>query len=40
MTKSSSLFGRGLKISVCRKGIWSKEGTQIRYYKNTIKRDE
>ena len=24
MTKNSSLFGKGLKISVCRNGVWQK----------------
>jgi len=40
MTKSSSMFGLGLKISVCRNGIWRKEGTNIIYYPNNIRRDE
>jgi hypothetical protein len=39
MTKSTSMFGRGLKISVCRNGVWKKEGTNIRYYKNSLRRD-
>lgn len=38
MTKNSSLFGRGLKISVCRNGTWGKEGRNIRYYKNSLRR--
>ena len=24
MTKNSSLFGRGLRVSVCRNGLWGK----------------
>lgn len=24
MTKNSSMFGKGLKVSVCRNGIWRK----------------
>jgi hypothetical protein len=38
MTKNSSLFGKGLKISVCRNGIWGKEGTNIKYYRNSLRR--
>ena len=40
MTKNSSLFGKGLKVSVCRKGVWGKEGTSIKYYKNSLSREE
>jgi hypothetical protein len=40
MTKNSSLFGRGLKVSVCRDGQWGKEGENIRYYRNSLRRDE
>lgn len=29
MTKNGTMFGKGLKVSVCRKGVWSKEGTGI-----------
>lgn len=40
MTKNSSLFGKGLKISVCRNGVWRKEGLNINYYKNSLRREE
>lgn len=40
MTKSSSMFGKGLKISVCRNGVWRKEGININYYKNSLKRED
>lgn len=40
MTKNSSLFGKGLKISVCRNGIWGKEGSNIKYYRNSLRREE
>jgi len=40
MTKSSSMFGKGLKISVCRNGVWRKEGINITYYKNSLKRED
>lgn len=40
MTKSSSMFGKGLKISVCRKGVWRKEGININYYKNSLRRED
>ena len=40
MTKSTSMFGDGLKISVCRNGVWRKEGTNIKYYQNSIRKDE
>lgn len=39
MTKSSSMFGHGLKVSVCRKGVWRKEGMHIRYYRNCVRRE-
>lgn len=34
MTKNGTMFGKGLKISVCRNGIWSKEGKDIEYVQN------
>lgn len=40
LTKSSSMFGKGLKISVCRKGVWRKEGINIRYSKNLLTRED
>ena len=40
MTKTSSMFGLGLKISVCRNGVWRKEGTNIKYYQNSLRRDD
>ena len=39
-TKKSSMFGKGLKISVCRQGVWNKQGTDIIYRKNSIRREE
>ena len=32
------MFGKGLKISVCRKGVWGKEGTDIGYLPNKFLR--
>ena len=29
MTKNGTMFGKGLKVSVCRQGVWSKEGSDI-----------
>ena len=40
MTKSTSMFGQGLKISVCRKGVWQKEGINIKYYKNSLRKED
>lgn len=40
MTKSSSMFGKGLKISVCRNGVWRKEGLNIQYKKNSLIRED
>jgi hypothetical protein len=34
------MFGKGLKVSVCRNGVWRKEGIDINYYKNTLKRED
>ena len=34
------MFGKGLKVSVCRNGEWRKEGIDINYYKNTLKRED
>lgn len=34
MTKNGAMFGKGLKVSVCRNGVWSKEGTDIEYVPN------
>ena len=34
MTKNGTMFGKGLKVSVCRKGVWGKEGTDIEYLPN------
>ena len=39
LTKSTSMFGKGLKISVCRNGQWRKEGINIKYYKNSLRRE-
>lgn len=38
MTKKTSLFGVSMKISVCREGIWGKEGENIRYYETLFDR--
>ena len=40
MTKRTSFFGEGLKVSVCRKGVWGKEGHRINYYPNSLLRQE
>lgn len=38
MTKNATMFGKGLKISVCRNGVWGKEGASINYYQNKFSR--
>ena len=40
MTKNGAMFGKGLKISVCRKGVWGKEGTDIAYLPNKFIRNK
>ena len=32
------MFGKGLKISICRNGVWGKEGTSIKYLPNKFLR--
>ena len=32
------MFGKGLKVSVCRDGVWGKEGGAIEYLPNKFLR--
>jgi hypothetical protein len=38
MTKRYSMLGTQMKISICRNGIWGKEGTNINYYETCFMR--